>query len=189
LWVVGPILCLASHALASNYEVGESYTGFKFGLIGSGSVDRDGQSIDQGTGLSAGVFFDQPFGSKLHYGLSADFHRMSWRREGTTYGLDDSGWLLDIGLNLKGNLLGENSRVGLRPGVGIGGAFLGRMESVGLAGSSYLTLKGFTEVIWFSPGDLIGLIEIGVWYAPSGGDHNSDLSLGPLWLLRGGVMF
>jgi len=183
------IVCLISSAVASDYEVGESYTGFKFGMIGSGSVESGHSPIDQRAGFSTGFFFDQPFGPRLHYSLSVDLHKMSWRGQQPTYRWDKSEWLIDLGLNLKGNLLGENSPIGLRPGVGAGVAFLGKMESAGVGGSSYVTVRMFTELIFLSSNDLMGLLEAGVWYAPSGGDNASDLSIGPLWTLRAGVMF
>jgi hypothetical protein len=189
VWTIGLVLLFISYAPAADYEIGENYTGFKFGLIGSGSVDLDKHTVDQRSGLSAGFFFDQPLGSSLHYSLSVDLHKMTWRGQLPTYRWDESEWLLDLGVNFKRNLLNENSTVGLRPGIGAGLAFLGKMETAGVAGSSYVTLRVFTELIFMSSSDLMGLIEIGLWYAPSGGDHNSDLSLGPLWLLRGGVMF
>jgi hypothetical protein len=189
LWTIWLVLLSVPCTSASDYEVGESYTGFKFGLIGSGSIDLDKHTIDQRSGLSAGFFFDQPFSSRLHYSISVDVHKMTWREQLPTYRWDESEWLLDLGVNLKRNLLHENSTVGLRPGIGAGVAFLGKMETAGVAGSSYVTLRAFTELVFMSSSDLMGLIEIGIWYAPSGGDNNSDLSLGPLWLLRGGVMF
>ena len=168
---------------------GIHHTGFKFGLIGSGSVGFGDRGIKQRVGPSAGFFFDQPFGPRLHYGLSMDLHKMSWRRQMPANRWDQSEWLLDLGVNLKGNLLSENSPLDLRPGVGAGVAFLGRMESAGVSGSNYLTLRAFVELIFVSASDLMGMLEGGVWYAPSGGDNASDLSIGPLWTLRFGVMF
>ncbi len=183
------VFCQVLPVAASDYEVGDSYTGFKLGMIGSGSVDFGHGAIDQRAGFSAGFFFDQPFGPRLHYSLSTDLHKMSWRGQQQSSRWDESEWLIDLGLNLKGNLLSENSPIGLRPGVGVGVAFLGRMEGAGVSGSSYLTVKAFTELVFFSSNDLMGLLEAGVWYAPSGGDNASDVTIGPLWILRAGVMF
>lgn len=183
------VLCLFSLGLASDSESGESYTGVKFGLIGSGRVDVGGRRIDQRPGPSAGFFFDQPFGSRLHYSLSADLLKMAWRERTVSITREESEWLLDLGVNLKGNFVSENKPLGFRPGVGVGAAFLGRIEMAGVSSSSYLTLRAFAEIVYFSPGDLMFLIETGVWYAPSGGDNATDVSLGPMFSLRGGVMF
>jgi len=182
-------LFLFSISQASDSETGDSYTGVKFGLIGSGRVDVVGRRIDQRSGLSAGFFFDQPFGSRLHYSLSADLMKMAWRERTPCITLEESEWLLDLGVNLKGNFVSENRPLGFRPGVGVGAAFLGRMEMAGVSSSSYLTLRAFAEIVYFSPGDLMFLLESGVWYAPSGGDNATDVSMGPLFTLRGGVMF
>jgi hypothetical protein len=123
------VVGMSSFALASDYEFGESYTGFKFGLIGSGAVDLGRHNIDQRAGMSAGFFFDQPFGSRLHYSFAADLLKMSWRGQRDSYRWDESEWLLDLSVNLKGNLLSANSPVGLRPGLGVGVAILGKMEA------------------------------------------------------------
>lgn len=171
------------------YESGESCTGIKLGFIGSGGVDVDRGSVEQQAGLSAGFFFDLPLGSRLHYGLSTDLHRMSWTGERLTYQVDETGWLLDLGVNLKGDFMSDNSPLGFRPGVGAGVGFLGKMDGLGVAGSSFLILRTFAEIVYASPSDLMFILEGGVWYAPSGGDNVTDVSIGPLFLLRGGVMF
>jgi len=183
------VLWVSSSAMASDYEFGESYTGFKFGLVGSGRVELRRFDIDQRAGMSAGFFFDLPFGSRLHYSFAADLLKMSWRGQRNSFRWDESEWLLDLSVNLKGNLFSANSPIGLRPGLGVGVAILGKMETTGVAGSSYVTVKTFTELVFMSSSDLVGLIEGGVWYAPSGGDSNSDLTIGPLLMLRAGVMF
>lgn len=174
---------------ACAFDSGESYTGVKLGLIGSGGIDVDHGSVEQTIGPSAGFFFDLPLGSRLHYGLSTDLHKMSWSGERLTYQVDENGWLLDLGLNLKGDFMSDNSPLGFRPGIGAGVGFLGKMDGLGVSGSSYLILRAFAEVVYSSPSDLMFILEGGVWYAPSGGDNVTDVSIGPLFLLRGGVMF
>jgi len=174
---------------ASDFEEGESYTGVKLGVIGSGAVDVAGHDVDHSTSLTAGCFFDFPFGSKFHYGLSADFLRMDWQAADYPIPFEQSEWFLDLGINFKGNFVDENSQLGFRPGLGIGFGFLRKMETAGVSNSSYLTLKAFAEIIYFTPGDLIFLFDCGIWYAPSGGDNLTDVKIGPLVFLRGGVMF
>ncbi|MEW5796604.1 MAG: hypothetical protein AB1772_09605 [Candidatus Zixiibacteriota bacterium] len=188
--IISAVMALPmSSVTAADYEVGEIYTGLKVGLIGSGSVDLERHQIDQRTGPSAGFFFDQPFGSIWHYGLSIDFYRMAWREKTIGVTLDESEWLLDLGVNLKANIVSESWPLGFRPGVGVGVAFLGRMDMAGVAGSSYVTLKAFTEVVYLSAAGLGYVVEGGIWYAPSGGDNTTDVTLGPLLSLRAGVMF
>jgi hypothetical protein len=187
--VLFAVAILGVGSSANAYDSGVSYTGVKLGLISSGSVDTDDGSDKQQTGLSAGFFFDLPLGSRLHYGLSTDLHKMSWFGDRGNTRVDETGWLLDLGVNLKGNLIDEDSPLSLRPGVGAGVGFLGKMDGLGVSGSSYVILRAFAEIVYFSPGDLMLVFEGGVWYAPSGGDNVTDVSIGPLFLLRGGVMF
>ena len=171
------------------YDAGVSFTGFKVGLIGSGTADIERESVHEQAGVSAGFFFDLPMGSRLHYGLSTDLHEMTWQGENSLGRVEESGWLLDIGINLKGDFFSDNSPFGFRPGLGAGVGFLGKMDGLGLSGSSYITLRATAEIVYFSPSDLMFLLETGVWYAPSGGDNITDVTIGPLLLLRAGVMF
>jgi hypothetical protein len=178
---------LGSSACA--YDSGVSFTGVKLGLIGSGAVEVENVSDHQRAGLSAGFFFDLPLGSRLHYGLSTDLHKMSWQGQGPTGRIDESGWLLDIGANLKGDFFSEDAPWGFRPGIGAGVGFLGEMDGLGVSSSSYIILRATAEIVYFTPSDFMFVLESGVWYAPSGGDNLTDVAIGPLFLLRAGVMF
>ena len=182
------LLCSAG-VVASDFEEGDSYTGVKLGLVGSGHVDIADREADQVSSLTGGVFFDLPFGSRLLYGLSADFFSMSWESENPPFPFEESEWLLDLGVNLKGNFVSELRAFGFRPGIGVGFGVLRRMEMAKVAGSTYLTLKAFLEVVYSTPSDFLFLVDGGVWYAPSGGDTDTDVKVGPLVFLRAGVMF
>jgi hypothetical protein len=183
------VLVCATGVAASDFEDGDSYTGVKLGLVGSGSVDLDSRAADQATSFTGGLFFDLPLGSRLSYGLSADFFSMSWDRENPPFPFEESGWLLDLGVTFKGNFMSESSAIGFRPGVGVGIGVLPRMEMANVASSNYLTLKAYLEIVYSSPGDLMFLFDVGVWHAPSGGDNAIDVQVGPLVFLRAGVMF
>jgi hypothetical protein len=172
---------------AGDFEEGESFTGFKFGVLGPGQVDLGSQNADQKTSFGGGVFFDFPFGAHFHYGASADLYRMHWTADGERFNFDSEELLLDVGINVKASLSSENSSFAFRPGVGIGFGALRRMA--GFGGSNYLTLKAFSEAVYFTPGELAFLLDAGVWYAPSGGDNEHDIKIGPLFLIRAGVMF
>lgn len=185
LWLV----LFGGIGVASEYEEGDSYTGVKLGFVGSGQVDLGGRDADQSASLTGGLFFDLPFGSRLSYGLSADFFSMSWESEEAPFPFEESAWLLDLGVTLKGNFVSESSAIGFRPGIGVGIGVLPRMETANVAASNYVTLKAFLEVIYSTPGDLSFLIDVGVWHAPSGGDNATDIKVGPLVFLRAGVMF
>jgi hypothetical protein len=185
------VLALLSGSLAkaSDYASGESYTGVKIGLVSSGDVDFNGATIDQGAGLAAGLFFDQPLGSRLHGGLAIDLLSMDWDGSRADLPFAQKEMLLDIGLTAKMNLTGEESSIMVRPGAGLGLGVMSKLEAANLASSSYLSLKAFTELAYDGGGDLIYLVEAGLWYAPSGGDKTRDVKIGPLFLLRAGLMF
>jgi hypothetical protein len=175
---------------AGNYASGESYTGVKLGLVNSGEVDIDGGRADFARDLTGGVFFDFPLGSRFHYGLSADYFAMKWRAENDRHQFDVSEYLIDLGVNLKLSLSGGNSPFIVRPGIGIGFGWVPELEGAGLGSSTYTTLKVSVEVAYFGGRGGLGLVaDGGVWYAPSGGDNELDVRIGPLVFLRGGLMF
>ena len=174
-------------AAAYDYAEGDSYTGVKVGMLGAGEVDLTGETADQKAGFGAGVFFDFPAGTHLHYGASVDLFSVHWKANTDTYSFDATELMMDIGINVKAMLGRENGSFALRPGLGIGFGVLRRMADFN--GSNYLTLKAFAEMVYFTPGTIALLLDSGVWYAPSGGDNDHDIKIGPLFYLRAGVMF
>lgn len=168
---------------------GENYTGLKIGMVSSGDVDVDGTAVDLGAGWSFGAFFDHPIGSRIHLGVTFDMMNLKWTRTGSEWDYTLKERLLDLGLCAKVTFTGEESDLIVRPGAGLGLGVMPKLPEAGLAASSYLTLKGMVEVAYDNGGDVIYLIEAGLWYAPSGGDEYSDVTIGPLLQLRAGVMF
>lgn len=181
------LLPFAAAVRADSFSPGESYTGVKVGYLGAGDIDLQGQKADQRSSFMAGLFFDFPFGTSMHYGVSADLLRMDWKADGARYRFEEQEMLLDVGVNFKATIMSENASLALRPGVGVGFGALRRMDN--FSGSNYLTLKAFSELVYFTPGDLSFLLDAGVWYAPSGGDNDHDIKIGPLFTLRFGIMF
>ena len=187
LTLVMIVSLLPMAAYADDYDEGESYTGIKIGFLGSGKVDLPGDDVDQDPSFGAGFFFDFPFGSRLHYGASADLLRMHWVATDDSTEFDEQETMIDIGINVKATIIGPNSSFALRPGVGVGFGALRRMAR--FSGSNYLTVKAFAEAVYFTPGDLAFLADAGIWYAPSGGDNENDITIGPLVFVRLGIMF
>ena len=176
-------------ATASDYETGESYTGVKFGLLGAGDVKVEDFEVDHASTFIAGLFFDFPIGDRFHYGLSADYLQMDWTSRRYLYPFAQSESLLDLGVTFKAYLNGENSPLGIRPGLGLGIGVLRKMEQAGIGSSSYLTLKVSMEFVYHTAGDLSFLLDGGMWHAPNGGDNAIDVRIGPLLFVRAGVMF
>jgi hypothetical protein len=178
---------LCTPVLGDEFTPGESYTGIEAGFLGSGRVELTGERADQRFSYGAGIFFDFPFGAHMHYGVSADLLQMNWSAKSRSYDFEQREMMLDVGINFKATLTAENSPIALRPGIGVGFGALRRLD--GFSGSNYLTLKAFSELVYFTPGDLAFLVDGGVWYAPTGGDNDHDITIGPLMILRFGIMF
>jgi hypothetical protein len=112
---------------------------------------------------------------------------MKWSGETDRFDGEDAETLLDIGLTWKYMLIRAEDRFAIRPGIGVGFGTLRRRQA--LSGTNYLTLKLSTEIIYSSPGSLGFLIEVGGFYTPTGGDSETDIKIGPLPFVRGGVLF
>jgi outer membrane protein with beta-barrel domain len=188
LLITGTLLLLAvSAATAAEFSEGERYTSIKAGLIGSGTVDVEGTEINQSTGFSLGLSYDFPLGERLHYGISVDLHRMKWSGDADRFQGEDAETLLDLGLVWKYMLVLSEDQFAIRPGIGAGYGTLRRRQT--LNGTNYLTLKAFTEIIYFSARGTGLLVEVGGFYAPTGGDSDTDIKIGPLLYARVGLMF
>ncbi len=168
-------------------QEGDRYTVVKVGMIGSGTVDIEGEKIDQETGINVGLAFDFPSGTFLHYGLSMEVMQMNWTAESESYQFDESELMLNIGLEFKGYLPLPAGPLVIRPGIGIGYGALRRLDRFN--GTNYLTLRGFGELVYVRDRGPDFLFEGGLWYAPSGGDDETDIKIGPLIFLRAGVLF
>jgi len=188
LILTGTLLFLTvSVAVASDFSEGERYTSVKAGVIGSGTVDIDGTDVDQSLGLSIGLGYDFPLGERLHYGFAINLYRMKWSAETVDFQGEDTETMLDIGLAWKWMAVMSEDRFAIRPGLGVGYGTLRRRQS--LNGTNYLTLKAFTEIIYFSARETGYMVEVGGFYAPTGGDSDTDIKIGPLLYARAGIMF
>ncbi len=181
------LLLAASTTASSDFSEGETYTGVKAGVIGSGNVDIDGTEIDHSTGFSLGLCYDFPLGERVHYGISIDMHRMKWSGTDENFQGEDTETLLDLGLAWKYMLVTSEDRFAIRPGLGVGFGTVRRRQT--LNGTNYLTVKAFTEIIYFSARGTGFLAEIGGFYAPTGGDSETDIKIGPLVYARAGILF
>ena len=187
VWLLALFPASVGSLSASDFGEGEGYTGVKAGVIGSGEVKIEGEGVDQDAGVTFGLLFDFPYGRRMHYGAAVEFLQMNWNAGSRSFRFSQSELLMDIGITMKAMFPCAGTRFVVRPGVGIGFGMLRRMGSFN--GSNYLTLKVFSEFIYFFEDLPAFLIDGGVWYAPTGGDINSDITIGPLLFLRLGVLF
>jgi hypothetical protein len=162
-------------------------SGVKIGISSAGDVRIDDAELTHSNSLTVGFFGDLPWGDHFSYGMAVDLLWMNWSGGAESFDLPRSEALLDVSLNFKGEVSCFDDQLAVRPGVGIGFGTMRRRAT--LSGTNYLTLKAFVETIYSLPGDRGILAEIGVWQAPSGGDDDTLVHIGPLLLLRFGFIF
>jgi hypothetical protein len=165
-------------------EGAKTIYGFKLGIFGSGTLNHKapysiakGYEMSTERGISLGGFWDHSFLHDFDLGASIDLHQI--RLEG------DKEFLLDLGLTLKANIdLNENTLV-FRPGAALSFGYLRKIAR--LDNSNYISLKPFAEMIYFVNDELGLLIELGGHWLMSGGDVWSDVTGGPMLVLRAGI--
>jgi hypothetical protein len=155
------------------------YFGCNLGFIGTGKIRIDGSRDDTAPGFTFGAKFDFLLMKNLYWGIGCDIHRL--------YVEDTGQYFLDLTLTLKRMYFRLDSKVGFRPGIGIGFGHLANFRKV--KPSTYLTVRTTLEVIFYEEARVAWFGEVGLMAAPTGGNKNHRMSFGPVPLIRIGAMF
>jgi len=152
--------------------------GFKAGIWSPGTLYVNGMDFDSDMSYFVGGLLDYKLGPKFSGGLNFDIGSLSAYEETST--------LLMIGFLLKAWIINEDETYIIRPGFGISYGNLGGNESVD--GSSHLILNGVAELV--IPGESMNwLIEIGITGSVDGGNDDVEITYGPGFIIRGGLVF
>jgi len=159
----------------------KGYFGIKAGLLSPGDYRIDGFDWETEAQYSFEIFMDFPVISRLYAGAAIDIHEVRVRS------VEESKPLLDFSLAVKYRLPATNGSLIFSPGASGGYSFL--QEYMNYKDIRMWTVKLFMEFIW-KFGDKVGLlVEMGPAWAPSGGNDDHDITAGPMFLLRGGIVF
>lgn len=152
--------------------------GVKAGVVGPGCVYvDDSDCFDSSVSYSLGGFVDTRLGEKLLGGIALDLHN------GSSADSDFEELIYDLSLNLKADL-GETTT--FRPGFGLGYA---RSDVEGETLQA-MTVRALLEVILPSSGQGPNWLgEVALYASPAGGTECCDVTWGPGFYLRGGVVF
>ncbi len=165
----------------------ERFTGVKVGLNTAGDVKIESVTGEQNSGYNLCLFADFPAGGRLYYGSAIQVLRMRWSVHSDSLSYEESETLLDIGITMKAYIGKPDRGLVLRPGFKIGYGTMRRRGT--LNGTNYLTLQAMLELMYLRPNATGFLIDAGVWSAPSGGDSEVDINVGPLAFIRIGMTF
>ncbi|RME28313.1 MAG: hypothetical protein D6800_04035, partial [Candidatus Zixiibacteriota bacterium] len=95
--------------------------------------------------------------------------------------------LTEITAGFKYRFAFHDGLLAFRPTAAIGVGYLPKM--LDLQASTYLVLKTSGEFLWYTTENYGLIVEIGMFYAPSGSADVNSVTIDPLLLLRAGVTF
>lgn len=173
------IMSITGVALGQDLREKNTVIGVKGGLISSGTVFVEDFEFDTDMSYSLGGFLDYRLAPKLLGGVAVDVHNIS--------AFDESETLFNVGLALKAIIAGETSNLMFRPGLVIGYGSLGSTAET--ESSQYFTIGGNAELIFMTQGSFSWLGEVGIYAGPSGGNSEFDITFGPMFIIRGGIVF
>jgi hypothetical protein len=182
MFILFATVALLSSSAAGNEEQPrhvEGIFGLKAGVVGSGEIGSGTRPRQTGQGLSLGVFADQSVSRRFSLGFRLDFDQLPDIESGRT--------MVGVGLVLKTGFPRDRAGIAIRPGIGIGYAYLGefiRDERV-----HFFTVQATVEVLYFAIPRIGVLLEAGAVAAPIGGTGWAWITADPRIILRAGIVF
>ncbi len=154
------------------------FFGFKAGMVGTSEMDCGWRGYELDGGASVGLFADQRVGPRVSVGFYMDFDQI-------TDSLDNH-FQVGFGLMLKTGFPNEKKGLLIRPGLGVGYAYLEEFRRASRL--HFFTVKGSIELDYFVTPGFGLLLDVGAVAAPVGGRDKfwtNDMRL----MVRGGVIF
>ena len=169
---------LSAEAISADVRTREMTAGFKAGLISPGTFWVGDYDSDSDLSYHFGGFLDYKLGPKISGGLALNFSNFSYR--------DDSSNMLELGFMIKAWVFSEESNLTFTPGFGIS---YGRLGDNGyIEAADFFIINGLVDmIIGMENYDL--LLELGITGSPVGGNDDWDMSYGPGFFIRGGMIF
>lgn len=165
---------------------GQNVVGIKLGFVNGTTFtvkDRAGVAPDSAfhsqAGVMGGIFFDMSLSRSRHLSINMDIIDIIVN--------SDREKLLDLSLTLKQRITTANSPFILRPAIGAGLGYMADMNF--LRASSFLTLKGYCEMLISTEKPHSYLFELGLVGSPSGGNRKNDVHFTPIVYLRAGIVY
>jgi len=178
--ILAMLILLISANVSAKDDIFEKMTtfGVKGGIFSPGTVYVDGNDLDSDMGYLIGGLLDYKLGPKFTGGINFDIGSLS--------AYDETSTLLMIGFLMKAWIVNEDETYIIRPGFGISYGNLGGNDATDA--SSHLILNGVAELVL--PGESMNwLIEIGITGSVDGGNDDVEITYGPGFILRGGLVF
>ncbi len=176
-------IMISDGAWAGDFPKTGHIFGIRGGLFGGGDIDINDWEYQTENYYTIGGFWDMPITKNLYAGLSLDFNGVNVKV--FRHKMEDV--LINTSLNIKGHFPFHDHQVVFQPGIGFGYAIMD--EFIIIRDSDYLTMRAFGEMIVYATGRYGFIGDMGFLWVLSGGDDNYDVSTGPLFVIRGGIVF
>lgn len=154
--------------------------GARAGLLNAATFHIGDADESMKFGLTGGVFFDVPVVQPVAMTIVVDIHDIQL--------YNSRQMMINPQVGIKPTVkYFKDLKYALRPSATVGFGYLydvGRLEA-----SSYLTLRAAFEVLFFQNKNIGYVAELSVFGAPTGGNSAVDVTFGPVWSLRLGVMY
>ncbi len=152
--------------------------GLKAGVLSGGNFKAD-RTYHTKLAVAGQVFADFPLTKKLGLVVAFDFYNIRL--------VTDQEAMIEVSLALKPVIEIVRAHMTIRPGAGIGFAHLSELNV--FKATDYPCIKAFLEAYFPINKKKSWIVEMAVVYLPDGGNSSCDISIGPLYMLRGGLAF
>ena len=152
--------------------------GAKLGVINTGIIVAGGKRKDPAGSVSFGVFFNVPLVSRIMISPAFDLHNIH------VDALHE--FMADFSVAVKPVFYLEHSKIAIRPSLAFG---LGRMSTWDVIedATTYLSVKSYLELAFFSRSKTAWLLEVGYTAFPTGGNSNIHARIKPSLTVRVGI--
>lgn len=153
--------------------------GAKIGIMNAAKFRVDGVSSNAAIGISFGFLLDLPAGKRGVTGLAVelqDLHIFEMRKK-----------MLDLSIPFKYRIEFEDNRWELRPVIAAGFGYMTVVDN--LERTTFLTLKTGLEAVFHTRSRYSMVTDGLIFWAPTGGNADHDVTYGPTLLLRVGFIY
>jgi len=176
----GVVWALKPDPNAVDKRIRSGGVGIRAGLSNESRYWVNGHSYELKTSLGLGVFFDVALSKRSAITITTDLYDVH------LFGTRQ--WLMNIALGYKPTIYySAAKKIAWRAAGTVG--FANLAEIARMEPTNYLTLKLAAELLMFHNKNIGYVFELGVTGSPTGGNDDSDVTWGPVWTLRVGVMY
>ena len=160
-------------------QLARGAVGLRAGIINTGTLEEGDIERDPNLGATGGVFFDVPTLGKLMTTFSIDIYDVRLKRVSERF--------IDVSLGFKWVFHKYRQKMAWKPGAAVGIGYLADMGQV--SASTFLTVKGFLEMMLFTDGRHAWVFDLGWVVAPVGSNEVHEVSLAPSIYLQVGIAY